>query len=239
MSNAMLRSLTFRVLVVFSVGIAMPAVAKEVSAPAQPPVKPARFAAEIEAFEKWDRQNSWPREAVLFVGSSSVRLWQTAKSFPELAVINRGFGGSQIADVNHYFDRIVSKYKPRVIVFYSGDNDIAAGKSPQSVAEDFFAFVRRVEEELPATQVLYVTTKPSRARIKLWPKMKEVNDKVAKFQKEHANLAIVDIATPMLDAAGQPRNELFLKDGLHLNAEGYKVWNEQLAPALRSAVSAR
>ena len=102
------------------------------------------FESEIAAFEKWDRQNAVPRDAILFVGSSSIRLWQTADSFPDLPVINRGFGGSTIADVNHFADRIVFKYKPRVIVFYAGDNDIAGGKSPQQVFADFKQFVERV-----------------------------------------------------------------------------------------------
>ncbi|MCC7084482.1 MAG: hypothetical protein IT427_05700, partial [Pirellulales bacterium] len=90
----------------------------------------APFANEIAAFEKWDHQNAVPREAILFVGSSTIRMWQTADAFPELPIINRGFGGSTIADVNRYADRIVFKYKPRTIVFYAGDNDIAAGRSP-------------------------------------------------------------------------------------------------------------
>src|SRR5215212_771989 len=94
-------------------------------------VAPARFEAEIAAFESWDHQNAVPRDAILFVGSSTIRLWQTADGFPDLPVINRGFGGSTIPDVSRFAERIVFKYKPRTIVFYAGDNDIAASRAPE------------------------------------------------------------------------------------------------------------
>ena len=115
----------------------------------QVPAPPAasRFADEIRTFEAWDSQNSPPREAVLFVGSSSIRMWNTADSFPAMPVINRGFGGSVISDATYYAPRIVVKYQPRVIVFYAGDNDIAAGLSPRQVFDDFRAFVAAAVDE--------------------------------------------------------------------------------------------
>src|SRR6476619_4722811 len=110
------------------------------SAKESKPTGPARFESEIAAFEKWDHQNAVPRDCILFVGSSTIRLWQTADAFPDLPVINRGFGGSTVADVNYFADRIVFKYKPRTIVFYAGDNDIAGGRSPERVFGDFEKF---------------------------------------------------------------------------------------------------
>src|SRR3990170_8119764 len=92
--------------------------------PRHPDPDPLRFEPDVLAFEAWDRQNSPPRDAVLLVGSSSIRMWPTAESFPELSVINRGFGGSHASDVNHFAERIVLKYEPRTIVFYAGDNDV-------------------------------------------------------------------------------------------------------------------
>jgi lysophospholipase L1-like esterase len=194
----------------------------------------APFAGEIAAFEMWDRQNAVPRDGILFVGSSSIRLWQTAESFPNLPVINRGFGGSTIADVNRYADRIVVKYKPRLIVFYAGDNDIAGGKSPQQVFNDFKQFVEYVSKELPESRIVYLSIKPSPSRAKFWPKVEETNSLIEKFVKSNPQLTYVDIATPMLGNDGKPRPNLFLDDELHMNDSGYKIWTEILRPRLIS-----
>ena len=193
---------------------------------------PARFEAEIRAFEAWDRQNSFPKDSVLFVGSSSIRMWQTAESFPDLAVINRGFGGSHASDVNHFAPRIVLKYAPRTIVFYAGDNDLADGKSPQQVAADFERFVELVHAKLPDTEITYLPVKPSLARWKLWPQMQATNALVQAFIDGKERLAYVDTATPMLGADGRPRPELFLEDGLHMNAQGYQIWSDLLRQQL-------
>jgi lysophospholipase L1-like esterase len=192
----------------------------------------APFANEIAAFEKWDRQNAVPRDAILFVGSSSIRLWQTAESFPDLPVINRGFGGSTIADVNRYADRIVVKYKPRLIVFYAGDNDIAGGKSPQQVFSDFKLFVAHASKELPESRVVFLSIKPSPSRAEFWPKVREANSLIEEFVKSNPQLTYVDIATPMLGDDGKPRKELFLDDDLHMNEVGYRIWVEVVRPVL-------
>jgi lysophospholipase L1-like esterase len=197
-------------------------------------LKASAFEPEIVAFEKWDRQNAVPRDCILFVGSSSIRLWQTAESFPELPVVNRGFGGSTIADVNRFADRIVFKYEPRLIVFYSGDNDIAGGKSPDTVFTDFQTFVNSVHEQLPETSIIYLPIKPSVARWKLWPKMQIVNARVQDLAKSDDRLTYVDTATPLLGAnGGEPPAKFFLDDGLHLNAAGYELWNDILRGSLR------
>ncbi len=200
--------------------------------PHKPDPDPARFKDEIDRFEAWDRQNSPPREPVLFVGSSSIRMWPTAESFPELAVINRGFGGSHASDVNHFAERIVLKYAPRVIVFYAGDNDIADGKSPERVAGDFERFVATVHAKLPNTEIIYLPIKPSLLRWQLWPQMQATNALVKQFIDGQARLAYVDTATPMLGADGKPRRELFLADGLHMNAQGYQIWSDLLRDQL-------
>jgi lysophospholipase L1-like esterase len=128
----------------------------------------------------------------------------------------------------------VLKYKPRVIVFYSGDNDIAGGKSAQRVFDDFQKFVQLVHDELPDTRILVLSIKPSIARLKLWPAMKEANALLAKLADNNEHLEYVDIAAPMLGPDGQPRKELFRDDGLHLSAAGYELWNETLRPALKN-----
>jgi lysophospholipase L1-like esterase len=199
----------------------------------------ARFETEIRAFESWDAQNSYPVNAILFVGSSSIRMWQTAVSFPDLPVINRGFGGSCVSDVNHFADRIVLKYKPRTIVFYAGDNDIAAGKSPQQVFEEFRAFTKLVYDGLPETRIIWLPIKPSIDRWKLWPLMQEANASVKALAEWDEKLDYVDTATPMLTAGNKPRLDLFLDDGLHLNERGYVLWTAILKPTLDRAMKNR
>jgi hypothetical protein len=124
----------------------------------------ARWEKDVAAFEKQDRDSPPPRNAVLFVGSSTIRMWDLKKSFPETEAINRGFGGSQLADAAHFAPRIVVKYEPRLVVLYAGDNDIAAGKSPEQVAADFGSFVETVRKGLPMARVLFLSIKPSPRR---------------------------------------------------------------------------
>jgi lysophospholipase L1-like esterase len=195
---------------------------------------PARFADEIAAFEAWDRQNAFPRACILFAGSSSIRMWPTAQSFPDLPVINRGFGGSHISDVNHYVEQVVLKYRPRVVVFYAGDNDVDSGKSPEQVLADFKVFVAKVHERLPDTRILYLPIKPSILRWQKWPQMSATNALVKQFIEQNDQLAYVDAATPMLGPDGQPRREFFLDDGLHMNAAGYQLWAGILASLLQT-----
>ncbi|HJQ81971.1 MAG TPA: GDSL-type esterase/lipase family protein [Lacipirellulaceae bacterium] len=164
---------------------------------------PARFEKEIAAFENWDRQNSFSRNAVLFVGSSSIRMWPTAECFPDLPVINRGFGGSHISDVNHFAERIVLKYSPRLIVFYAGDNDIESGKSPPQVFEDFQAFTGLIHDRLPRTRIVYLPIKPSIARWPKWPQMQDVNARVAQLSRGDGRIIYVDTAASMLGLIGK------------------------------------
>jgi lysophospholipase L1-like esterase len=161
-------------------------------------------------------------------------MWQTAESFPDLAVINRGFGGSHASDVNHFAERIVFKYSPRTIVFYAGDNDVADGKTAEQVAGDFRRFVALVHGRLPGTRIVYLPIKPSLARWLMWPRMREANGLVHEFIRGNDRLTYVDTATPMLGADGQPRRELFFDDGLHLNDLGYRLWTAALRETLSS-----
>jgi lysophospholipase L1-like esterase len=199
--------------------------------PADP--DPNRYAAEIRAFAEWDSRNAVPAHPVLFVGSSSIRLWRTHESFPDLPVVNRGFGGSQVSDVIHFADRVVFPYKPSVIVFYAGDNDVAAGKSAQRIFDDCRRFIGLVHARQPATRVVFLGIKPSRARWSLWPEAQKANDLLADFCKSDNRLLFTDLGTPLLGPDGRPVADLFLKDQLHLNERGYAAWNKALAPVLR------
>ena len=225
---------------VFSWPTQFDAFAKEpAAAAASKPTGPARFESEIAAFEKWDHQNAVPRDAILFVGSSTIRLWQTADAFPDLPVINRGFGGSTISDVNHFADRIVFKYKPRTIVFYAGDNDIAGGRSPDRVFNDFQKFATSVHDRLPGTSLIYLAIKPSIARWKLWPQMQTVNARVKELSQTNHQLTYIDTAPPLLGDDGQPIKELFRDDGLHMSLKGYARWNQILAPSLQQTSNSK
>src|SRR6185312_17179356 len=177
MSNSFTRSF-FSLAMIIACGLAhapQACLAEDKPAAAKKPEGPARFESEIAAFEAYDHKDAPPRDPILFVGSSTIRLWQTADAFPGLPVLNRGFGGSTTDDVNHFADRIVFKYKPSVIVFYCGDNDLAGGRTPDRVFSDIQKFVSGVHERLPNTPIIYLAIKPSIARLKLWPQMQEVN----------------------------------------------------------------
>jgi lysophospholipase L1-like esterase len=192
----------------------------------------ARWEKAIAAFEARDAKDPPPKGAILFVGSSSIRLWDLGKSFPGLATINRGFGGSEIVDATHFAPRIVLPYQPRVIVLYAGDNDLARGKSPERIHADFRAFVKAVHADLPKTRILFLAIKPSIRRWALVDRIRKANALIAGDCKKGEYLTYVDVFTPLLGKDGKPRPELFVKDGLHLNAEGYKVWASVLRPLL-------
>ena len=219
------------VLLIAASGLAPLASAADASAP-KPDPDPTRFKSDIAAFAAYDRENTAPKEAVVFVGSSSINMWKTAECFPEFAVINRGFGGSQASDVVHFAPKLVLKYQPRAIVFYAGDNDLAAGKTPEQVAGDFEKFVGIVHDKLPKAEVVYLPVKPSLARWNIWPQMQETNALVADFAKGQQHVTYIDTATPMLGPDGKPRPEIFLSDGLHMNAQGYTIWTNLVQPVL-------
>jgi lysophospholipase L1-like esterase len=187
---------------------------------------------DIAAFEKKDLQNPPPKHGVVFVGSSSIRLWDLARSFPGLDAINRGFGGSQLADAVQYAPRIVHPYEPRLVVLYSGENDLAFGKTPEQVSADFREFTRRMLEKLPGTKVIVLSIKPSPSRSRFWDKMGAANDLIREHCKTDRRLHYLDVATALLGPDGTPRPEYFRSDGLHLNEKGYHVWNEILKPYL-------
>ncbi len=193
---------------------------------------PARFAGEIAAFAEADTKAAPPAHAVLFVGSSTIRLWPTASRFPEWPVINRGFGGSHISDVLHYLDVTVLKYQPDVVVFYAGDNDIADGKTPERVLEDYQRFVERVHAALPATDIIFVPIKPSGLRWALWPTMREANGSIKTYSDSHPRLHYADVVPVTLGPDGQPKPELFLADRLHLSPAGYDQWTPVVARAI-------
>lgn len=191
------------------------------------------FEAEIKAFESADAQRMPPKDAILFVGSSSIRMWQSLEEdFADKAVINRGFGGSQFSDLLHYMDRIVIPYEPRQIFVYEGDNDVFAGVAPDTVLHHFKLFVSRIEEEFPDTEVLFISIKPSPSRINVFNEMKEANRLIKNYADRHVGVEYVDVFNPMLTDSGDIRSDIFIDDNLHMNAKGYDIWEEVIGPYL-------
>ncbi len=194
---------------------------------------PAKWENDVRAFEQSDRTNPPPPNASVFVGSSSIRLWKSLPlDFKEFSVVNRGFGGSELSDSVALFDRLVLPYRPRLIVLYAGDNDLAEGKSPARICADWQAFVKKARAALPKVFIAYIAIKPSPARSALLDKSREANGLIAAAIRKDARLAFVDVFTPMLGPDGQPRPELFQADKLHLNSRGYELWISALRPLL-------
>jgi len=192
------------------------------------------FEPEIQKLEAADRASPPRAGEVVFVGSSSIRMWQTLEAdFPGLAVVNRGFGGSELSDAVQFADRIVVPHKPRVVVLYAGDNDLEAGKTPAQVFKDFQSFVELIHRRLPVARIVFISIKPSVARVKIMDKARETNRLVRDYTRGNDKLDYVDVFTPMLDASGQPRPELFLEDGLHMNAKGYAIWRDLIRPVIQ------
>jgi lysophospholipase L1-like esterase len=197
------------------------------------PAAADKWAAEIAAFAAADDTSPFPSGGVVFVGSSSIRLWDLAAAFPGRPVLNRGFGGTQILDSVRHVDRLVIRHKPAIVIFYAGDNDLAAGRTPQQVHADFATLVGRVHAALPATRIAFIGIKPSIARWALIAQVREANRLVRDFCDRDDRLGYVDVDAAMLGWDGKPRPELFLQDGLHMTAKGYEIWNMLVRPFLQ------
>jgi lysophospholipase L1-like esterase len=189
------------------------------------------WAKEMAAFEQQD-QKSPAQGGIVFVGSSSIRLWDLAKYFPNVPAINRGFGGSQMIDSVNHADLLVIRHKPRIVIVYAGDNDLAAGKTPQQVSNDFKAFVAKVRSALPSTAIAYIGVKPSIQRWTLVDKVRQTNALIREYCDTDDRLGFIDVDGPMLGWDGKPRKDLFVTDGLHLSPKGYALWTMLVQPFL-------
>ena len=193
-----------------------------------------RWEKDIAAFEAQDKTNPPPKSAILFIGSSSIRMWKTlAEDLPGHKVINRGFGGSQIADSVHFVDRMVVPYQPKRIVMYAGGNDINGGKTPEHVASDFKAFVARVHAKLPEAKIAYISIAPNPARWAQVERVKAANGLIREFTKTDKRLQFIDVFPHMLGQDGMPLPDIFLEDRLHMNERGYAIWKKVVGAALK------
>jgi lysophospholipase L1-like esterase len=193
------------------------------------------FASEINGFKKQDNIQFPKPNSIVFVGSSSFNFWKSMQQdFPEYPVINRGFGGSELVHAIMYANQIILPYKPKQVVIYSGENDLAVGNVPaDSVLARFEKLFNIIRTKYPKVSILYVSIKPSPSRAQLMPEMVKANGMIRDFLKKKKETKFIDVYPLMLDAQGSPRKELFVEDMLHMNATGYAIWIKAIKPYLK------
>ncbi len=185
------------------------------------------------AFEAQDKAQKPGKNPILFIGSSSIVGWKSlASDFPGKVILNRGFGGSQTDEVHYYAFRILYPYKPKQVVIYVGDNDIAAGKSAETVYNDLKDLFDDIRYQLPKAKITYISIKPSPSRWHLMDEFSKTNERVKTYLESMGNASYVDVVKPMLMPDGKANPEYFLSDNLHMTPEGYSVWAEALRPHL-------
>jgi len=205
-----------------------------------PPPKAPSFDAAIAAFAEADKTAMPPKCATLFVGASSIRFWRSLKEdFPDRTVINRGFGGSTVWEVDHYFDSVVAPYHPKEIVFYAGENDLWIDKrTPDDIYADFVQFMRLKEKALGSTPVWFISAKPSKQRFEQFGMQATLNAKVKALADTRDDLAYIDIVAAMLKPDGKPK-DIFVEDNLHMTPAGYALWTPIVDAALDTGQPAK
>ena len=198
--------------------------------------EPSRFAAEVAQFSQHDEFNPWPEGAILATGSSSMRFWSVnqmlERQMAPLTVINRGFGGSVFNDLNHYLDQLVLKYRPRAVMIYEGDNDIALGLSQDAILDSLSSVIAQVHDQNAQTRFYLLSVKPSISRWLHWPAMQQLNEALQALCATDARLVYIDVASPMLGEDNRPGPDIYVADGLHLNELGYQLWRDAVRPVL-------
>jgi lysophospholipase L1-like esterase len=202
---------------------------------------PQSWEDDIKKFEAADKITPPPQNGIVFIGSSSIVRWDLKKYFPELGpkAINRGFGGTVAADATYYADRIVVPYKPAIVVYYSGDNDVETPTTSEQIAAEFVKFEQKVHKALPNTKIIFMSIKPSLRRWAFQDKMTKANAMVKSHVGMGRNMTYLDVVAPMIGADGKPKPELFVQDGLHMTPAGYDIWTAALKPLLTSATSTK
>jgi lysophospholipase L1-like esterase len=197
------------------------------------PRDPARWESDVAAFENQDRHNPPKKGGIVFVGASSIVRWNVAEFFPDLPVLNRGFGGSEMADTAHFAARTVLPYEPRIVVLYPGENDIARGVSPETVAAGFERFVATVRGALPMTRILVIGLKPTPVRWRFNDQMIETNRLLRAIAARNERITYISVEKAMLGPDKLPRPDLFIGDGQHMTRAGYEIWTDIVRPHLK------
>ncbi|WP_332452663.1 GDSL-type esterase/lipase family protein [Chryseobacterium aquaticum] len=198
--------------------------------------KKPMFWLDIQNFKTLDQQSAPPDNAILLVGSSSFTKWKdVSEYFPGKTIINRGFGGSRLTDLNYYSEDLLNPYNPKQIIIYCGENDFAddAQLKADVVVDRFKTFYKKIRIKFPNIEVDYISIKYSPSRQNLWPQMKKANKRIAKFMKKEKNAEFIDITSIMNDANGNIRKDLFVEDLLHMTPEGYRLWTRVMNPYIK------
>ncbi len=189
------------------------------------------FASEVAAIQKkYDTLIDPDKETIVFVGSSSIRMWHDLqKRFPEHQIVNAGFGGSQASDLLLYTNELILNYKPKKVFLYEGDNDIFAGKKSDEIIADMMQIIQKIKAQNPSTKVVLLSAKPSLARWKYRRRYKKLNRHFKKLSSQDAHIDYIDLWSPMLNKR-KVMKDIFIEDGLHMNAKGYAIWYNTIKP---------
>ena len=200
-----------------------------------PAQDPLRFEDQIQEFRDKDMQHPTPANAILFVGSSSIRGWNgMAEAFPDFDVINRGFGGSHFSDAIYWFDDLFFSHQPAAIFIYEGDNDLNSGKSTAQVLADAQSLIQRIKTTHPSVPIGLISPKPSIARWNLKETYEATNAALKALAETDSDLFFVDVWFPSLGSDGKPKPETFREDELHMNEKGYVIWQRAILDTLRA-----
>jgi len=190
---------------------------------------------DVQAFKHQDSIQMPPQHAILFVGSSSFTKWTDVQNyFPGYTILNRGFGGSSLPDVIRYENDVIFKYKPKQIVLYCGENDLAASDSvtAQMVFDRFKKLFSDIRKRFSNIPFVYISLKPSPSRWELREKMIAANNAIKNYLSKKKNTVFVDVYHKMLGPNGTPIKEIYVEDNLHMNAKGYGIWKKEIQPVL-------
>lgn len=195
---------------------------------------PNRFLGEVEKLVSTDYQFSPDKKLALFTGSSSIRMWNDIQDyFPEYNVVNNGFGGSHFSDLIYFYNKLIIPHNPYILFIYEGDNDIASKKKPRAIAKEAKFLLSKIRRDLPNTQVVLISPKPSIARWELRKEYEALNKKLKKLARKTDKVEFADVWTAMLDEQGNVRRDVFLDDNLHMNKKGYDIWAKVLSDFLK------
>jgi lysophospholipase L1-like esterase len=195
----------------------------------------APFYNDVQAFRKIDSVHKPAPNQILFIGSSSFTKWRGVQdSFPQYKIVNRAFGGSTFTDLLRYADQIIFPYKPKQIVIYCGDNDLASSDNitPDSVLSRFQSLFILIRSKLPRANIAFVSIKPSPSRAQLMPKMEAANKLIREYLRKKSRTAYIDVYNKML-VNGEPMSDIFVEDKLHMNEKGYAIWTAAIGPYLK------
>jgi lysophospholipase L1-like esterase len=194
---------------------------------------PTRFQKEIDAIKINDTAYK-NKTVILFTGSSTIRMWKSLKmDFEDKPVVNHGFGGSEMSDLSYYANDLILSYQPSQIFIYEGDNDISAGKSTQQIIATADSLLEKIRQKMPQVPVYFISAKPSKARWHLQKEYMDFNSSLKSFVSKKKNVYFVDLWKPMIGANGIVLQDIFIEDGLHMNAKGYAIWKKEIGKHLK------